>query len=398
MTPGTTRKICLGLWDSISTSISGIIRHGRGRGRDRGEGGGGGGGAGGGGAGGGVAVLRNRFIEALGNSRNSSTSSSPFSCLGSRSKSRRFSTFSSWTPSQSVSFFSKRQFFTNTFPVHPHTLVSSPRGRYVLSRGFASGFMAWQSVTPPAPAAVESIMTPAAAASSSITSTIAGVPGRELAGCPNPLRVAEDMQFLSSLAMAGWKRHSSTTSKKQQTRGRVRSGIGAGGKSTSRKVDSKARGSGISNPAVGGKYSKGPSGEAGNSSSSGGGSGHGSGDWKPPPRRGKQQPNGKSRPFPTVPVNAKKSTSNVDPGILGRIAQIHRPTKDEMLAAATGFFERLRIRTKWVMIRQMRPYNLEDIMAFFSWLFVGHVLWIVLGTTTFLSIAILLVNTVFAQG
>lgn len=83
--------------------------------------------------------------------------------------------------------------------------------------------------------------------------------------------------------------------------------------------------------------------------------------------------------------------------LLDRISHIHRPTKDEMLAAATGFFQRLQIRTKWAMIRQMRPYNWDDLSAFFSWLLLGQILWIVLGTTTFVSLTVLLINTVFAQ-
>ena len=82
---------------------------------------------------------------------------------------------------------------------------------------------------------------------------------------------------------------------------------------------------------------------------------------------------------------------------LDNTANRHRLSKDEMLAAATGFFQRLSIRTKWLAIRQMRPYNLDDIGAFFSWLFLGHVLWVVLGTTTFVSLTIFLCNTVFAQ-
>ena len=45
----------------------------------------------------------------------------------------------------------------------------------------------------------------------------------------------------------------------------------------------------------------------------------------------------------------------------------------------------------------MRPFNADDISAFFSWFLLGHVLWIVLGTTTFFSLAIFAVNTVFAQ-
>ena len=104
------------------------------------------------------------------------------------------------------------------------------------------------------------------------------------------------------------------------------------------------------------------------------------------------------------PGNAKPENKTAEEevhearGILERVSHIHRPTKDEMLAAATGAWQRLRIRTKWSLIRQMRPYSLEDITAFFSWLLLGHVVWVVVGTTTFLSVAIFLVNSVFAQG
>lgn len=102
----------------------------------------------------------------------------------------------------------------------------------------------------------------------------------------------------------------------------------------------------------------------------------------------------------TINSNSKvpvPSRSAGEERLLDRIAHIHRPTKDEMLAAATGFFQRLRIRTKWAMIRQMRPYNWDDLSAFFSWLLLGQVLWILLGTTTFVSLTVLLINTVFAQ-
>lgn len=83
---------------------------------------------------------------------------------------------------------------------------------------------------------------------------------------------------------------------------------------------------------------------------------------------------------------------------LPAIPQLHRPSKDELLAAATGFWSRLKVRFKWFSIRSGRPFNIDEISAFFSWVLVGHVLWIILGTTTFFSLAILAVNTVFAQG
>jgi mitochondrial distribution and morphology protein 31 len=76
----------------------------------------------------------------------------------------------------------------------------------------------------------------------------------------------------------------------------------------------------------------------------------------------------------------------------------HRPTKEEFLAAANGFFERLRVRFKWYSIRSMRPWNSDEWGAFLSFFVFGHIVWILLGTTTFVSLVILSINTVVAQG
>lgn len=79
-------------------------------------------------------------------------------------------------------------------------------------------------------------------------------------------------------------------------------------------------------------------------------------------------------------------------------SQFHRPTKEELLAAATGFWSRLGVRFKWFSIRSVRPFNVDEITALFSWVLLGHVIWIILGTTTFFSLVIITINTVFAQG
>ncbi|KAI1383453.1 mitochondrial distribution and morphology proteins-domain-containing protein [Hypoxylon trugodes] len=75
----------------------------------------------------------------------------------------------------------------------------------------------------------------------------------------------------------------------------------------------------------------------------------------------------------------------------------HRPTKEEFLAAANGFWQRLKVRFKWFSIRSMRPWNIDEWGAFVSWVFFGHLVWILVGTTTFFSLAILFINTVVAQ-
>lgn len=79
------------------------------------------------------------------------------------------------------------------------------------------------------------------------------------------------------------------------------------------------------------------------------------------------------------------------------LPQFHRPTKEELLAAATGFWSRMKVRFKWLTIKSTRPFNMDEIVGFISWIALGHVIWIVIGTTTFVSLAILAINTVFAQ-
>ncbi|KAH1278885.1 hypothetical protein KXV27_004772 [Aspergillus fumigatus] len=82
---------------------------------------------------------------------------------------------------------------------------------------------------------------------------------------------------------------------------------------------------------------------------------------------------------------------------LPHMSHLHRPTKEELLAAANGFWSRLKVRFKWFSIRSVRPFNFDEITALFSWVLLGHVVWIVLGTTTFFSLLIIAINTVLAQ-
>ncbi|ORY87565.1 mitochondrial distribution and morphology proteins-domain-containing protein [Protomyces lactucae-debilis] len=73
------------------------------------------------------------------------------------------------------------------------------------------------------------------------------------------------------------------------------------------------------------------------------------------------------------------------------------PTKQELLATATGFFGRLRVRSKWFLTRSNRPFRADDYSAFFSWIVFGHLIWIIVGTTTFVSLALAAINTISAQ-
>ncbi|KAF2481053.1 hypothetical protein BDY17DRAFT_300616 [Neohortaea acidophila] len=84
-------------------------------------------------------------------------------------------------------------------------------------------------------------------------------------------------------------------------------------------------------------------------------------------------------------------------GLLDRLPHLHRPTKYELLATAETFWQRVRVHFKWFSIRSLRPFTVDEIGAFISWVFLGHLVWIVIGTTTFVSLGIWALNTVFAQ-
>ncbi|KAJ4370567.1 Mitochondrial distribution and morphology protein 31, mitochondrial precursor [Neocucurbitaria cava] len=79
------------------------------------------------------------------------------------------------------------------------------------------------------------------------------------------------------------------------------------------------------------------------------------------------------------------------------LPHLYRPSKAELLEAASGFWSRIKIHFKWLTIRSARPFNADEIYALFSWILAAHVLWIVLGTTTFFMLAIFMINTAFSQ-
>lgn len=111
------------------------------------------------------------------------------------------------------------------------------------------------------------------------------------------------------------------------------------------------------------------------------------------------QPN--APPKPSKPADQQPETPDTPKPLLDRLPHhlphIYRPSKAELLAAASGFWSRIKIHFKWLTIRSTRPFNADEIYALFSWIIAAHVLWIVLGTTTFFMLTIFLINTAFSQ-
>lgn len=62
------------------------------------------------------------------------------------------------------------------------------------------------------------------------------------------------------------------------------------------------------------------------------------------------------------------------------LSHLHRPTRDDFLKVANGFWQRLRIRFKWFTIRSFRRFNADDISAFVTWFLMSQTLWVLVGT------------------
>ncbi|SMN18413.1 similar to Kazachstania africana KAFR_0E02490 hypothetical protein [Maudiozyma saulgeensis] len=63
-----------------------------------------------------------------------------------------------------------------------------------------------------------------------------------------------------------------------------------------------------------------------------------------------------------------------------------------------SFFQRIKENIKWFLIRnKKRPFSKDEIGTLFSWLFISQIIWLVLKTTTVVSLLLLTFNTVFAK-
>ncbi|TRM69988.1 mitochondrial distribution and morphology protein family 31/32 [Schizophyllum amplum] len=76
---------------------------------------------------------------------------------------------------------------------------------------------------------------------------------------------------------------------------------------------------------------------------------------------------------------------------------VHRPTREDLLNAASGFWERLRIRWRWMAKKSFRKFNADDISAFVTWFVMSQTIWILVGTTTFFSAVFWLANSLRLQ-
>ena len=71
--------------------------------------------------------------------------------------------------------------------------------------------------------------------------------------------------------------------------------------------------------------------------------------------------------------------------------------KEYYLSQTNNFLTKMKINFRWLLKKSMKPFNVDDMSAFFSFFLWTHLTMILLWTTGFFSLIILLLNTVMAQ-
>ncbi|KAJ1958525.1 Mitochondrial distribution and morphology protein 31, mitochondrial precursor [Dispira parvispora] len=66
--------------------------------------------------------------------------------------------------------------------------------------------------------------------------------------------------------------------------------------------------------------------------------------------------------------------------------------KQALLEKTTGRLARARIHIRFLLMRSFRPWTVDDILGIFSWIFLSNTVFILVGTTTFVSIVLAIAN------
>ncbi|KAF9110713.1 Mitochondrial distribution and morphology protein 31, mitochondrial precursor [Mortierella sp. AM989] len=109
---------------------------------------------------------------------------------------------------------------------------------------------------------------------------------------------------------------------------------------------------------------------------------------------------GPKRGFATEARNSRPSSysQNALVKYTPPIGPLDRVDRAKLLSAAPNFLARLKLRLKLLLMRQVRPWRVDDFVAMFSWAFLANVAFVLLGTTTFFSLILATANSLQFQG
>ncbi|GAA5863297.1 hypothetical protein JCM1840_007474 [Sporobolomyces johnsonii] len=102
-----------------------------------------------------------------------------------------------------------------------------------------------------------------------------------------------------------------------------------------------------------------------------------------------------STPLPAYLSSLPKSLRRVAASL--PTAHGRPPSRDQLLALTSSFFERLKIRFKWATIRSYRRFRVDDWSAFFSVGILGTLGWFLLKTTSAFAVVFFVVNSLSSQ-
>jgi hypothetical protein len=85
--------------------------------------------------------------------------------------------------------------------------------------------------------------------------------------------------------------------------------------------------------------------------------------------------------------------------VIRETASAYMPTHSEMISNVQGFWPRMQMRTRLLLMgRHRRPWKMDDVLAVFSWVSVGTSFFILAGTTTAVSLLVAAANSIRVQG
>jgi mitochondrial distribution and morphology protein 31 len=83
---------------------------------------------------------------------------------------------------------------------------------------------------------------------------------------------------------------------------------------------------------------------------------------------------------PSRPEQAFQNYSRFYRRLAASLPHLQRPTREDFLKVANGFWQRMSINFRWFAIKSFRKFNADDISALITWFLMSQTVWILVGT------------------
>ena len=94
-------------------------------------------------------------------------------------------------------------------------------------------------------------------------------------------------------------------------------------------------------------------------------------------------------------INSKENSSNNNNNNKNNS---NKNNSEPNINSNLNLYQKFKSNIKWILIRNKeRPFSKDELGTLFSWLILSQVVWVILKTTTFVSLLLLAANTIFAK-